>query len=155
MKPSRASSLLSSRRSFLKTSGLAAAATVAYSTTAATEAQTSDSVSSQTHSAAIHEAAGSPVILVNILQGTDSTSSFSRGNTLPIAARPFGMGHWMLQSRAFDVPISLALGWEITAKRPSFLSAASPARSMQAHRIGQAPIVPKTRPWHLMFLTFA
>ena len=41
---------------------------------------------------------GSPVTLVNILQGTDSTHAFSRGNTLPIAARPFGMAHWTLQS---------------------------------------------------------
>ncbi|MEO6803566.1 MAG: twin-arginine translocation signal domain-containing protein, partial [Granulicella sp.] len=90
--------MLSSRRSFLKTSGLAAAATVAYPATTTAEAQTSDSVSSPTHSAAIHETAQSPVTLVNILQGTDSTSYFSRGNTLPIAARPFGMGHWILQS---------------------------------------------------------
>lgn len=40
----------------------------------------------------------SPVTLVNILQGTDSTPAFSRGNTLPIAARPFGMAHWTMQS---------------------------------------------------------
>ena len=36
--------------------------------------------------------------LVNPLQGTDSTSFFSRGNTLPIVAMPFGMAHWVLQS---------------------------------------------------------
>jgi predicted alpha-1,2-mannosidase len=40
----------------------------------------------------------SPVTLVSILQGTDSTVVFSRGNTLPISARPFGMAHWTLQS---------------------------------------------------------
>ena len=40
------------------------------------------------------------VDLVNVLQGTDSTHAFSRGNTLPIAAAPFGMAHWTLQSEA-------------------------------------------------------
>lgn len=35
---------------------------------------------------------------VNPLQGTDSTPLFSRGNTLPIVAMPFGMAHWTLQS---------------------------------------------------------
>ena len=38
--------------------------------------------------------------LVNILQGTNSDFYFSRGNTLPIAAMPFGMAHWTLQSRS-------------------------------------------------------
>ncbi|MFA7345446.1 MAG: GH92 family glycosyl hydrolase [Terrimicrobiaceae bacterium] len=37
---------------------------------------------------------------VNILQGTDSTREFSNGNTLPIAARPWGMHHWTLQTAA-------------------------------------------------------
>ena len=36
--------------------------------------------------------------LANPLQGTDSTSLFSRGNTLPIVALPFAMAHWALQS---------------------------------------------------------
>ena len=36
--------------------------------------------------------------LVNPLQGTNSSFDFSRGNTLPIAAMPFGMAHWVLQS---------------------------------------------------------
>ncbi len=40
------------------------------------------------------------VSLVNLLQGTASTGDFSRGNTLPIAAMPFGMAHWTLQSFA-------------------------------------------------------
>ena len=35
---------------------------------------------------------------VNIMQGTDSSGIFSRGNTLPIVALPFGMAHWTLQS---------------------------------------------------------
>lgn len=37
---------------------------------------------------------------VNVLQGTDSNPQFSRGNTLPIAAEPFGMAHWTLESRS-------------------------------------------------------
>jgi predicted alpha-1,2-mannosidase len=36
--------------------------------------------------------------LVNLLQGTDSHHGFSTGNTLPLAARPFGMNHWSLQT---------------------------------------------------------
>ncbi len=45
-------------------------------------------------------AAKDRVDLVNVLQGTDSTRVFSRGNTLPIAALPFGMAHWTIQSRS-------------------------------------------------------
>ncbi|MGD0738314.1 MAG: glycoside hydrolase domain-containing protein, partial [Terracidiphilus sp.] len=41
---------------------------------------------------------GALVELANPLQGTDSTSLFSRGNTLPIVAVPFAMAHWALQS---------------------------------------------------------
>ena len=39
-----------------------------------------------------------PLDLVNCFQGTDSAFRFSRGNTLPIAAMPFGMAHWTIQS---------------------------------------------------------
>jgi predicted alpha-1,2-mannosidase len=35
---------------------------------------------------------------VNVLQGTASITAFSRGNTLPIAALPFGMAHWTIAS---------------------------------------------------------
>ena len=35
---------------------------------------------------------------VNPLQGTDSSGNFSRGSTLPIAARPFAMTDWALQT---------------------------------------------------------
>ena len=35
---------------------------------------------------------------VNPLQGTASDREYSTGNTLPIAARPFGMHHWSLQT---------------------------------------------------------
>ncbi|MEI6033550.1 MAG: GH92 family glycosyl hydrolase [Verrucomicrobiae bacterium] len=37
---------------------------------------------------------------VNILTGTASTFERSHGNTLPIVARPFGMAHWTMQTRA-------------------------------------------------------
>jgi len=37
---------------------------------------------------------------VNPLQGTASDREYSTGNTLPIAARPFGMHHWSLQTAA-------------------------------------------------------
>eukprot|EP00931_Biecheleriopsis_adriatica_P101733 TRINITY_DN76813_c0_g1_i1.p1 TRINITY_DN76813_c0_g1~~TRINITY_DN76813_c0_g1_i1.p1 ORF type:complete len:794 (+),score=167.12 TRINITY_DN76813_c0_g1_i1:93-2474(+) len=36
---------------------------------------------------------------VNVLAGTSSSQGFSRGNTLPIIARPFGFNHWAVQSR--------------------------------------------------------
>jgi predicted alpha-1,2-mannosidase len=36
--------------------------------------------------------------MVNVLQGTSSSHFFSRGNTLPIVAMPFGMAHWSLQT---------------------------------------------------------
>ena len=35
---------------------------------------------------------------VNVMQGTNSSGSFSTGNTLPLFARPFGMTDWTLQS---------------------------------------------------------
>lgn len=35
---------------------------------------------------------------VNILQGTESTRDFSRGNTLPIIARPWALHHWTPQT---------------------------------------------------------
>jgi predicted alpha-1,2-mannosidase len=35
---------------------------------------------------------------VNVLQGTNSSPSYSRGNTLPIVALPFGMAHWTIQT---------------------------------------------------------
>jgi predicted alpha-1,2-mannosidase len=46
----------------------------------------------------VAEATTSLVSLVNPMQGTNSSIEFSRGNTLPIVARPFGMAHWTLQS---------------------------------------------------------
>jgi predicted alpha-1,2-mannosidase len=81
-----------SRRTFLKTSGLAAVSTV-FSEAEQTSKRQSPPV--QPHR--------DPVDWVNILQGTASTQEFSRGNTLPIAALPFGMAHWTLQSHE-DTP---------------------------------------------------
>jgi predicted alpha-1,2-mannosidase len=83
-----------SRRSFLKATGLAAAAAVA-SGAATAEAQAPTVAQ---HPSMKGAQLSSPVTLVSILQGADSTPAFSRGNTLPIAARPFGMAHWTLQT---------------------------------------------------------
>ncbi len=81
-----------SRRTFLKTSGLAAVSTVF---SEAEQKPGKQSVSAQPHRDLVD--------WVNILQGTASTQEFSRGNTLPIAALPFGMAHWTLQSHE-DTP---------------------------------------------------
>src|SRR5215472_5321755 len=85
-----------SRRSFLKTTGLAAAGA------ALTEAEARQP-HDETGQGSTAKAASDLVSLVNILQGTDSNYDFSHGNTLPIAAMPFGMAHWTLQSRS-DTP---------------------------------------------------
>jgi predicted alpha-1,2-mannosidase len=82
-----------SRRSFLKVTSLSAAAMTAGVIRAEDATQKSSNTGPM-------KSAGSPVEFVNLLQGTASTPSFSRGNTLPIAARPFGMAHWTLQSNA-------------------------------------------------------
>ena len=85
-----------SRRSFLKSSGLAAAAVTAVppafglGTSQPTGVAESKKVQANT----------GPVGFVNVMQGTDSTPVFSHGNTLPIAATPFGMAHWTLQTNA-------------------------------------------------------
>jgi hypothetical protein len=83
----------SNRRSFLKGSSLAAAAAII------------DPKLSASAPADVAQTAASPnssdtIDLANVLQGTNSTYAFSRGNTLPIAAVPFGMAHWTLQSDA-------------------------------------------------------
>ncbi len=97
-----------SRRNFLKASSLAAAG-AALAEAALTEAAPAEAALAETDAQGDQpraaETAGTPqtadlVSLVNILQGTDSDYYFSRGNTLPIAALPFGMAHWTLQSRS-------------------------------------------------------
>ncbi len=84
-----------SRRTFLQTAALSVAAT-------SLDAAAAPLPNKQHAPQAAHGGgnSASPVTLVNILQGTDSTPAFSRGNTLPIAAHPFGMAHWTLQSNA-------------------------------------------------------
>lgn len=90
-----------SRRTFLKSSGLAAVAAATGTSDAATQpAEASQTATQEPVSSASFT---DPVSLVNLLQGTNSTPTFSRGNTLPIAAQPFGMTHWTLQSNA-DTP---------------------------------------------------
>jgi len=88
------SPLETSRRSFLKSTGIAAAASMA---PVATQLEAQAPTVTQ-HASMKDEQVASPVTHVSILQGTDSTPYFSRGNTLPIAARPFGMAHWTLQT---------------------------------------------------------
>lgn len=83
-----------SRRSFLKSTGFAAAAAMAPVAMGSEVRAPTVTQHASTKGARL----ASPVTLVNILQGTDSTPSFSRGNTLPITARPFGMAHWTLQT---------------------------------------------------------
>ncbi len=93
---------LPSRRSFLKTSGLAAIGSALVSEITESQAHASEGPVSNHKSQQAKPAASfkSLVDAVNILQGTDSTPAFSRGNTLPIAALPFGMAHWTLQNNA-------------------------------------------------------
>jgi predicted alpha-1,2-mannosidase len=83
-----------SRRSFLKASSVAAIGV------ALAEAEAQQGASKER----AQESEPRPVSdlsgLVNIFQGTDSNYYFSHGNTLPIAAMPFGMAHWTLQSRS-------------------------------------------------------
>ncbi len=84
------------RREFLKASGAAAVGAAAFSAKAEAKA-----ARGAEHSVKRAEGAGQdaePIDLVNVLQGNESTRVFSRGNTLPIAALPFGMAHWTLQS---------------------------------------------------------
>ena len=42
------------------------------------------------------------VAYVNVLQGTNSNYAFSRGNTLPLVTRPFGMTNWTLRNAEGD-----------------------------------------------------
>lgn len=78
-----------SRRGFLRASGATAFASLL---------PTASGESAASSARASPAAAPSLVTLVNLLQGANSVPEFSRGNTLPIAARPFGMAHWTLQS---------------------------------------------------------
>ena len=89
-----------SRRSFLKIGG--AAAVISSLEPAAKAGQSPLPVTGNVGQAAAQpqQATGGNLLadLVNPLQGTDSSSLFSRGNTLPIVAVPFAMAHWALES---------------------------------------------------------
>ncbi len=80
-----------SRRAFLKASGATAVGSALPLVPAAaqTEALAKPATGAERYR---------PLDYVNILQGTASTFEFSRGNTLPIAAMPFGTAHWTLQT---------------------------------------------------------
>ena len=82
----------------MKTSGLAALGTACVDAQA--QAQHVERQEETGRGAANAGASNGLAELVNLFQGTDSTYYFSRGNTLPIAAMPFGMAHWTLQSRS-------------------------------------------------------
>lgn len=84
-----------SRRTFLKMGGTAAVTSCMESAFA----ERHDRLPSEVIPANAAEVkAGDLLRYVNPLQGADSTPLFSRGNTLPIVAMPFGMAHWTLQS---------------------------------------------------------
>ncbi|HUN86391.1 MAG TPA: GH92 family glycosyl hydrolase [Terracidiphilus sp.] len=82
------------RRSFIKASGLAAVSTMLVTEASPAGSQPAPNVNHAPDPAGPSSLAD----MVNVLQGTDSTFEFSRGNTLPIAAMPFGMAHWTMQS---------------------------------------------------------
>jgi predicted alpha-1,2-mannosidase len=90
--PSKASQ--TTRRTFLKGSSVTVAATALAPLASAHTAHTAPTSNTSPSSPSPQ----SPADLVNLLQGTRSTPEFSTGNTLPIAALPFGMAHWTLQS---------------------------------------------------------
>ncbi|SEB51554.1 alpha-1,2-mannosidase, putative [Terriglobus roseus] len=85
--------MTATRRQFLKSSGALAAA-------AAVPTVPVEDAIAQTHA----DRSLTPMLplsdYVNMLQGTNSNPQFSRGNTLPIVAEPFGMVHWTLESRS-------------------------------------------------------
>ncbi len=85
------------RRAFLKASSLAVAAAGLNAKAETGSREGSDAADPAPDKPPI---AADSIDLVNVLQGTASTRVFSRGNTLPIAALPFGMAHWTIQSDA-------------------------------------------------------
>jgi predicted alpha-1,2-mannosidase len=83
------------RRVFLKTASAGLASATVPAVTMSAERTVQDDAGTARAQRAKNM---SPLDEVNLLQGTDSTGLFSRGNTLPIAALPFGMAHWTFQS---------------------------------------------------------
>lgn len=91
------------RRTFLKLSSTTALASCigdakAEATGQESERSPGDSKQRSRDHVSVHRTASQLVDYVNPLQGTASTRLFSKGNTLPIVAMPFGMAHWALQS---------------------------------------------------------
>jgi predicted alpha-1,2-mannosidase len=87
-----------SRRTFLQTAGAGfAAATLSRSSSAAPTSSALAPVSASPHKDGL-------VDMVNLMQGTESTPVFSRGNTLPIVTMPFGMAHWTIQTTSESGP---------------------------------------------------
>jgi len=86
----------SSRRDFLKYSG----ALAALSQAPVLHAEPVVAAAAVNAAPGAVKSTGSLSELVNVLQGTNSNPQFSRGNTMPIAAAPFGMAHWALESRS-------------------------------------------------------
>lgn len=98
MKDRKTKSIGLNRRTFLKASGLLA-------TGLALDMRTGAQPDAADRMAEIHSDTASTSEIarldrVNVLQGTASTPAFSRGNTLPIAALPFGMAHWTIASNS-------------------------------------------------------
>jgi predicted alpha-1,2-mannosidase len=91
----RAGKIAVDRRSFLKASGWAALGATLPAVPGAQEAAAFPRQVREEEGPVAKERA---VDLVNVMQGTNSTRVFSRGNKLPIAAMPFGMAHWTIQS---------------------------------------------------------
>jgi len=92
-----------SRRQFLKSAGAGAALAAlggGLETKAVGQGGDGDKKrrAAEVHKSAAVRGPSGKLKFVNLLQGTNSSRSFSRGNTLPIVAMPFGMEHWTLQS---------------------------------------------------------
>jgi len=83
------------RRNFLKSAVIGVSASLSGLDTIAS-AMPSESTSTQRSTAPT--GARRLADYVNVLQGTNSSPSYSRGNTLPIVAAPFGMAHWTIQT---------------------------------------------------------
>ena len=89
----------STRRNFLKLAGGAAAMAASLKDGGAAEVAAAERAPDDVLAGSVSETGAKRLVeLANPLQGTNSTSLFSRGNTLPIVALPFGMAHWALQS---------------------------------------------------------
>ncbi len=82
-----------SRRGFIRFAGTSAAGAILSPKAAHAQPQSPSTLPNTAPSTT------TPLAHVNLLQGTNSTGSFSRGNTLPLVALPHGMAHWTIQSQ--------------------------------------------------------